>query len=349
MSVGALGFIGIGVESSGGTTNGSAAINNYAPFVSENLVVTRDDLDSQNIMAQWDQEKVYNGLQRVQGTIQTQAHPLTTGFFLRTVFDSTTTAPGCAAIAFPWYSNSHAGVRAHRFYTGQTQFQAGSGSDLPTLTYEINRGPVMGTGSSFAYYNCAGSALEFTIEAGQLARVSVDVIGREYGGLPRSTPSFPPTDAFLWSQCSVQIGGAATTLFESLTIRLDNQLDAVAKLDGRLRPDLIKRNGFRTVTVNGRVQFQTYSEYDRFVQGSETGMKLIFTGGQVSTAPTNNNMLVIDLPAMRYSTFPLNIGGPQRISVDFTGRATFHQGSGTAMEMCLVNTRISNYHINSNG
>ena len=354
MSTGALGYAGVGIElasdGTSGSQSGSATIVNYIPIVSENLIITRQDLDSQNIQALWDTERVYNGLQSVAGTIVTQAHPLASGLFLRSAFDVNTSQPG-AGFGAPTYATSHANVRSHRFTTKQTQFQAGSGSDLPTLTFEINRGPAMGVGSSFVYYNCAGNVMEFQIQAGQLARFSFDFIGRDYGGIPKTTPSFPAIDAFLWSQCSLSIGGNASTLFEQITVRLDNGLVAVPKLDGRLRPDLIKRNNFRQIQVNGQLQFQTYSEYDRFLGGSETPMKLVFrSGGLPSTAGNSNyNTLVLDIPSMRYTAFPLNIAGPGQIGINFTGRGMYNQLSGTALDVTVVNTRVPSYEQNSTG
>ncbi len=164
MSVGALGYVGVGVESSAGTASGSVAIADYIPILSENLIVNRSDLDDNSILAQWDEVRVYNGQQFVSGDVDMQVHPLASGYFLRSVFDVTTAAKGNNSAALP---ASHSAVFLHRFTTKQTQFQSGSGSDLPTLTFEIYRGPAIGQGSSFAYYNCAGNTLELSVSAGQ--------------------------------------------------------------------------------------------------------------------------------------------------------------------------------------
>lgn len=147
----------------------------------------------------------------------------------------------------------------------------------------------------------------------------------------------------------MSVGGAGTALFEALTVRLNNNLEAPSKLDGRTTPAEIKRNNFRTVEISGRLTFASDSEYDRFTQGSESQLRATFTGDRQVGVAAGNNMLRIDAPAFRYRTFPLNLGGPGRIVVDFTGDAVFHQGSNLALEVVLANTRISDYRVNTRG
>ena len=75
--------------------------------------------------------------------------------------------------------------------------------------------------------------------------------------------------------------------------------------------------------------------------------KITFTGKQVGSVAGNNEVLQIANPRFRYSTFPLNIGGPGRISIGFTGRAMIDQGSNYSQEVTLVNTRVSPYTVNT--
>lgn len=346
MSTGMLGFIAVGVESSGGasaTGAYSATVQHFIPFLSETLSNNRNDIPSQAIQAQFDETRMYTGLQTVAGAITAEVHPITLGFLLRPVFDVNT-----AVNSHP-ICTSHTGVRAHVFRAGQTQFHAGSCSDLPTITAEVFRGPTTQAGTSFVYYNMAGNALELSIQAGQLAGVTVDLVGREYGRKAQATATFPTPEAFTWSQASVSIGGAARPIFESVTLRISNNLDATPLLDGRLRPNLIKRNGFRVVEMNGTMSFQTDSDYDMFIAGSEYPVRITFAGKTISTAPANVEGLDIQIPAFRYSSHPINIGGPGRIGVPFAGRGMWHPGSGTALEITIVNTRISTYAVNSIG
>lgn len=350
MAVGMVGFLGIGVESSaaGNAATGaySATIVDFIPFVSENLTVERTDLPDPSIWTNFDERKMYNGQQRVQGGVQTVAHPILTGYLMRSCFDVTTSGRGNLLLNGV---DSHAGLFAHRFVTGQTQFQSGSGSDVPTLTMEVNRGPIMGSGSSFVYYNCGGNVMELVTEAGQFTRANFEFIGRDYGGKVRSAPSYIPAEAFLWHTASVSVNNAGKPYYEAITVRLENNLEGVPTLDGRLRPDLVKRTDFRRVNINGTISFRNFDDYDSFLNGSETAFAATFVGKNVATGGGTNyqERLHIDAPGFRYAAFPLNIGGPGRLTVNFTGRGMISQTSLYSLQVTLVNTRQSPFSVNT--
>lgn len=342
MATGMLSYWGIGINS---ITTDSVAICDYVAFTSETIQVNPAPIISQGITAKWDEQRAYNGLQTVGGNVSGEVHPTQIGYILRSAFDATSTAPGSGAtFAVPAVAgNSAAAWRAHYFVLAQTQFQSGSGSDVPTLTFEFGRGPAVGTASAFAYYGMACNVFEFTIEGGNLARFSSDWLGVEYGRKAATTPTYATPEAFLWSQCSVSVGGAASAVFESLTVRVNNNLTQPVKIDGRLRPAGSKRDAFRTVELSGNIAFENDTELDRFLQGSEFPVTLFFTS-QAS------HRLRIEIPRMRYLTFPgPNAQGPGRIVTGFGGRAMWDPGSGTALAVTLVNTRVSPYTINSLG
>lgn len=339
MGAGMLGYAAVGINSSFGTD--SVAVADYIAITGETFTTAPNPIFSQGITAKWDEQKAYNGLQTVQGNVSGEVHPATIGYLLRSALDATSTAIASGA---PWCNEftSDAAWRCHRFIAAQTQFQSGSGSDLPTLTWEIYRGPSVGASSAFVYYGTAANVLELSVEAGQLTRFSADFLGREYGGKAATTPSFATPEAFLWSQASVSLGGAGSAFFESFTIRVNNNLEAVPVLDGRLRPDLIKRNDFRRIEVSGSVSFRSTTEYDRFLAGSEFPVKILFTA-------QNSMRLKLDMPAVRYTSFNgPNLNGPGRISIPFQGRAMWHAGSATALDVVLVNTRVSPFTVNTN-
>lgn len=357
MSVGMLGYLGVGVESSvagAAGINNSATIVDYIPIISETLQATREDLDSQELRQSWDQVKVYNGIQRVGGQINVEAHPISFGYLLRNAFDVTTAMNGLfgAAAGVVGAQASNATVRTHRFTTGTTQFQAGSGSDVPTMTYEVNRGPGFDVDSSFYYYRCAGNTLEISQEAGQLARGSLDVIGGDFEVAAKTSPSFPAADAFLWHQGSVTLDAVAGVCYESLTVRLNNNMEPVTCIGGGLRTEQVKRNNFRQVEVNGALSFTGFTEYDQFRNGSEGQLVLHIEGSQIDVLGDTDslflNVLRLDVPKFRYSTFPVNLAGPQRISVGFTGRGVLDTTSNYALEVMLTNTRTNAYTVNSN-
>lgn len=342
MATGMLGYAAVGVNS---ITTDSVAITDYVAFTSETFQVTPNPLISQGITNKWDEQRAYNGLQTVGGNMSGEVHPTQIGWFLRSAFDATSTTQASAGAA-AWYGiggNSSAVFRVHQFMLGQTQFQSGSGSDVPTLTFEIARGPAIGTASAFAYYGMACNVLEISLEGGNMMRFSADFLGVEYGRKAATTPSYATPEAFLWSQCSVSVAGGGSNIFESFTMRVNNQMTQPVKIDGRLRPAGSKRNAFRAVEVNGSVAFETDTEYDRFLAGSEFPVRLFVTA-------QDSSRMVIDLPRVRYLTHAgPTAQGPGRIVIPFTGRAMFDPGSGNPGQVLLHNRRISPYTANSNG
>jgi hypothetical protein len=356
MAIGAIGYMVVGVDSSGntaGTLSNSPAggCQDFLPFISEGFAITKDDVPDVSISGNWDQDGVFNGIQRVEGNVTILAHPIQMGWFFQSAFDTSTTAP-CGSLSNGITGATSAATTAakeHLFITKNVQFQTGSGSDLPTLSFEIFRGP-QGVGSAFAFYNCAANNLEVIFEAGQPGRVSADFIGRDHGRVPRrSTLTFGNPEAYIWCAASVQIGGQFSPILESLTTRVENALQGIARLDGRCRGyDLIKRTDFRRVFMSGTIGFNNDIQYDNFISGSETSIRVTCKGDN-AIAGTNKNTFLIDAPRMRYNAFPVAVGGPGRVVTNFTAQCLYDNTSNYALQIFLVNTRISGYWVNSNG
>lgn len=341
---GNLGFVGVGVNS---VNQSSETVRHYVPVLSETLEVAPEWLDQEVLQGRWDIGKTYDGIHRVSGGMQTDVHPVAAGFFLRPCFDQTTAAQDYT-INGKYFCSSADGVRCHIFRAQQNIFQTGSGSDLPTITIEAFRGEKSSGGDSQAYYGITGTAMEFSIEAGQLAKMNFEFLGRDHGMMSRSTESFPTAEAFPWNQASLEIGGTAFDTLESLTVRMENPMEAIPFIDGTKRTAMTKRTGWRVTNVNGRVHYSSNSEYMEFSTGSERNMTLTFAGVSLPTgSATNTTRLGVIVPAFRYRTYPLQVSGVGRTTVDFTGRGIYHEGSETACEVILVNTRTVGYDVNS--
>lgn len=348
MSIGAIGYAGFGVDSNNSTTTTySSTIIEFIPFISETLQVFRDDIVDPGITQSWDEDGMFDGFQRIEGNMTAIPNATNLGYFLRSAFDTSTFYPSSGG---PVNENSCATFREHRFITKATQFQTGSGADVPTLTCEIHRGPA-GVGSAFVYYNLATNNLEMSINGGDNLRVSADYIGRSYGRKAiTAVVTYRQTQSIPWHSASVAFGNTAAGLagspqFENLTFRIENNLQGIPRLDGRKTADLVKRTDFRRIAVNGTIAFINDSEYDRFTNGSEMAIRVCFRD------PTNSSswLLMLDLPRIRYLTFPVNIGGPGRVTVGFTGKALFDANSNYSLQVMLINSKSAGYNINSAG
>lgn len=350
MASGLFTWVGVGVESSAGTASGSVTICDYLPFTSENLTESRNDLQSAAITGLVDVQNICTGPQQIGGSISVEMQPVSIGYLLRSFFDSTSTAAGSATAA-AWFAQvaSTAGVKVHQFIGKSTQFQAGSGSDVPTLTIQAERGPTFASDSAFTYYNMACTDFEMVFDAGQFLTATFNFQGRAagYAAQPAGAPNLPSHICWTWNSASISIAGAANTTFQNITLRGNNNLDFIRTLDGTINPSLFKRNGLRTFDISGNATFQNHTEYQRFKNGSEFPM-VITVEGPVITGSVRHAMR-INLPRVKYSALSPTANGPTFISVPFQGSAFYSPSSGEACEILLVNTRQSDYMTNSNG
>lgn len=351
MSTGAFGFIGIGVESSTGANDvWSAAIADHMAFFTETLNANVTPLPDESIIGTFDRFKVFNGLNAVGGNITAVAHPITLGYVLYSVFD-TYSAGQTPAMAPAAEVTSAGGVQNHRFLTKTAQFQPVSGSDLPSLTFEVFRGP-SNTTDAFTYYNMSCTQMELSIAAGNFLRVSCDWIGREHGRMTKTVPTYHNEDIFPWWSSSLSFGGNATVQVENVTFRVNNNNEGVPLLTSRVRgPSRVIRSGFRDIEVSGTAIFNADSEYIAFINTTERFLALTFVSSTaIGTATTSHTTrLDIDVPRFRYNTYPVNIGGPARIQVNFTGQAVYDINSAYTAMVTLTNSRMSAYSVNSRG
>src|SRR5512135_1515514 len=153
MSLGIGGYFGIGVESNNVTAATSAT--DFVPILTENISITEAPFFLQELDGLFDESSVVPGPLSIAGQVTTEGFPRAMGYFLRMAMDATSTSVGTAAAATEWYNlaNSDANLRVHQFIGKQTEFQAGSGSTLPTMTFEVARGTAgSGVASAFVYY-----------------------------------------------------------------------------------------------------------------------------------------------------------------------------------------------------
>ena len=80
-------------------------------------------------------------------------------------------------------------------------------------------------------------------------------------------------------------------------------------------------------------------EYDQFVAQNTRRLLIYLQGSEISSG--YNEYFQIDIPQFHYEAFPINIGGPGRISVGFSGIARYDTTSSYAIEMTLQNSMAS--------
>jgi hypothetical protein len=291
------------------------------PIVSETMVTNIPPLVSDTIRARYEEGPVSQGIISPGGGLSFRLHPTTLGAFLYAVTGvCTTTGVGCSY--------------QHSFIPVTSAFTADFA--INPYTIEIYRG----VDEAHFYHDACANRMSMDISGGQFCRGSVDWICRTHSTAAKGTPTFPAGDEMTWNQASVSLGGAASTIFDNVTVTLDNALGAYAALDGTKVNRRIQRNGFRTLAVAGTVDFPNNDEFDKFRAGTEQRFELTLLTGVIvgSFAAPIYETLNIIVPSLRYDSFPINVGGPSRLTVGFAGRGVYNTGSGHAMKITLINS-----------
>ncbi len=148
------------------------------------------------------------------------------------------------------------------------------------------------------------------------------------------------TKPFVWENAVISIGGAGggaiNNNLESFSLTWDNKCIAKYFLNNTVIPGKIIRDGVREIPVSFVIDFVNRTEYDYFIAGTERQFRILFEGAVVPNDAANTPYtLQLDLPLVRYLTYPLNIGGPGRQVCAVTGKAKY--SGGHVLQASLIN------------
>jgi len=317
MATGALGHGAISRQESFGTQTASWF---FYPFVSESLVHGIDLLTVEGIRASLVEPDVVAGLERAEGDIVMEPHPLHIGHFLRGVFGQ--------ASSTALNSDTPMNDFTHTFNFRLTDFDLQK-TPVPPYTLEFFRGAEQ----SFQFTDTVFSRIELNIEAGALMRATVGAMTRTVSLFVEPTPLFQEYTPWTWAVASASIAGVGVDFIEQLSFIAEVPIEGILALGSR-RWFKFGRTGFPNIRVSGRIDLGNLDEYDQFVAQAERRLFINLT----RTSNSGETML-IDVPSFRYEGFPVQVGGPGRITVDFTARGIFNVNSNQAATITLTNTQ----------
>jgi len=318
MAEGVLGFLAISKQNSFGT---STASWNFIPIISESLVTTIEQQRRGSIVGRTAEGIASTGVERNAGDISLEPHQLHLGHLLRGVFGQSSTVATSVA-AFNDFT--------HEFIPRNAKFD--SKAMLPPYTIQVHRDVT----SSFQYTDALFTRLELTVQGNALVNVKVGVMARTNSIMAASTATFTEPTPWAWNVASVSIGGTAVDFIENLTIVIEQPVEGVVMLDATTRVNRFVRSGPTTVRVNGRVDFQDLTEFAAFKAQTQRRL-LLSLAPAVSSGPS----MTVDVPSLLYTTFPAQIGGPNRIGVDFQASGEYNVASSYALRVTLTNTVAS--------
>lgn len=319
MAEGVLGFLALSAQNSFGTNTASW---NFIPIISESINTTIEQLRRGSIVGRTAEGIAQQGVERNGGDVTLEPHPIHIGRVLRGICGQSSSSNTTSVSGFQDYT--------HEFIPRNAKFD--SKSLLPPFTIQVHRDVT----SAFQYTDALFTRLELVVDGNALVQARASLVARTHSIMAASTATFTEPTQWGWNVASVSIGGSAVDFIENMTIAIEQPTEGVVMLDNTTRVNRFVRNGPTTVRVRGRVDFQDLTEFNAFKNQNQRRLLL-----NLAQAVSSGPYLLIDVPNMLYNTFPVNIGGPGRIAVDFEASGEYSTGSSYAVRITLTNTQAN--------
>ncbi|MFN2384137.1 MAG: phage tail tube protein [Gemmatimonadota bacterium] len=157
--------------------------------------------------------------------------------------------------------------------------------DLPVgLTAQVGRTDIGGTTRAFTYHGCRVAEWALDAAVGEIAKLTMTILGEdEDTATALATASYPSTLALMtFVQGTLSLAGSAYDV-SSIKIGGNNGLsDDRYFLGSQLRKSPLEA-GMRTYTGEIASEFTDLTAYNRFVNGTEAALLLLFQGATIST------------------------------------------------------------------
>lgn len=292
MALGALGYVGYGIETTEGT---AVAPTKYLPVSSFSFEDTNDFIVPDQIRHSRDNYIAMAAPYAVSGSMEMELIPNGIAHLLKSAFAATIV------------TSAYAGGGYQHVYT-----PAASGQ---TFSFESSANDVL----IMRYGGCRVNTIEIKSAFGEIVTASfgIEGVNRAKQGSP-ATPTYVNTVPFHFSGVDIKAsGGTLLTTVKDFTFGVNNNIERVGtlrKTRSWLRMDL----GKREVTLALTMDFQDTVEYDRFLAESVFDVDLHMTGPIGTGMGTNPATLRIQVPNVRWNKVgvPLSAGDMLEQSVE---------------------------------
>lgn len=295
--------------------------------VNEDIGLEKEEIISENLSGVFEEGATYEGVNRVNGTLEAEVTPRNLGVMLAmTVNHSPVTVTSGSVLTRTFLPNTvdfdSSFVKAP--WTMYKQFSDANSGEL--------------------FYDMQFGQLEFTLAQGALLRARMTCNGGTRFPTGIGSADVRPNLAdvgrlFPWNVSSISYAGTGVGNFSEISVTLNENIDALYTVNGSLAPFKYTRTAFRQVTVNGTFFLTDRTFLNNFV--AETQGRLLVTCISTRTAIQSGyyNSFTIDIPQAKLTTFKPGASGPGEVSVSFTMRGVADPNSGYAIQF----TQVSSY------
>lgn len=302
--------VGFKSESTFGT---AVVVDKFVPFNSEGVKKDVQRLDSMGLRAGRRITSTWKaGKQTIGGPLELELPNITCATLLRHMFGTIST-------------------------TGSSTFtHTASPGDLTSqsLTIQVGRPDIAGTVRPFTYAGCKFPEWELKCGQGEIAMLTLTVSAQsETTGTSLASVSYTSgLSPFVFHEGQLAVAGTTNTTVNNVSIKANNSL-AVER--HRLGSALINEqleSGFREYTGQIDADFQSLTEYNRFVNANEFALVLQFSNGTDSLTITTN---------ARYDGETPVVEGPELLAQPLPFKIVHSTSDASGITAVLVNTDSS--------
>lgn len=326
MTYGAQVKFGVARQSAGGTAATQPTSFHGLAFVSHDVGLEKDELISANLIGKFEQGAVYDGVSRVQGTIEFEVTPRNLHAAL--------------AMGVNWSpaSTSSASLRTLEFLPNTADYDS-TYVKAPWTIYS----QFTDSNSAEQFYDCQAGQFELQVTNGQFLKGRLTVNGgkRTATGVGSANIGADAADVgvlFPWNVCSISVGGAAVGELSDITVTLNENVNALYTNNASLDPYKFTRESFREVTVAGTLYLTNRTLFNNFTAGTQARLLVTLMNTRTAIQSGYFNTLTIDVPQMKFTQFKLPVGGPGEVSVPFSARGVIDPSSNYSLRFTTITT-----------
>ena len=276
--------------------SGTPTINHFIPFTSESIVLEKNIVTTDAIRGESRRSIFREGASRVGGDLNAEMQP-TQEFCVLMKH-----ALGRVETAGP--SGSPAATYVHDIYPSGT---------LPEgLKFEVSR-----DAGVFKYTGMKVNTMTLNCAVGEPLTSTFSLIGKEETTSANKTTadSISTLNPITFDEGSLYVDGTAQEVSGfSLTIA-NNLAEDKGELGSKFRA-AIPRSGFRDVTGSLNMEFDNFTMYNKYVNGTTAALALHFTSDDTISTGSDVYKINIDCPRCVFTGTTPVVGGPELIYHD---------------------------------
>lgn len=316
-----FGYVGLGVESTPGT---SVDPESFLPVKSVNFNIDQEDITFREIAGSRQAQQSFAGSIRPSVSITSALYPSKAyGTLLRALFGSVASDP----------AGSSATAHEHIF---------GDAAVLPSLSFERADSATAGSGLLHQRIpGCKVESMSFSAEFGSDVEVQVEAQGLTFPEKPASKPApgtilLPTMSPFIFSDLEIDIDGTPNNLFKNISFDFTNTLEPQETLRGTRNAYKI-HEGPLECTLSGTMVFEDDSIYTKFEDATEFAVKARFESEMADTDTQTRYAIEFNWPKVKVNNFdvPMEAEGVMEADVEFG--VSYSKATGKFVEVTLIN------------